>query len=121
MRSAGFLDRWFRADFVAAGADGDGVDHAVLFEIDDEVRVGPAVDGGPLAALAAARVETLGGRTEAAFDIGHAHAARGQGHAGFLIDALDQQRFCEGLWGGREQNGRDEGCGEMAHGGTSSG
>ena len=60
-------------------------------EIDNEIVVFPAVDHRMLRAVAAARIQLGAGSAEAAFDLGHGHAAAGQVHAGFFLGALHEQ------------------------------
>ena len=67
--ATGSADRRLRADLVGVGLVGDGVDHLVLFEVDGESRVAPAVDRRPLVLLAATRIQAVGRRAEARLDL----------------------------------------------------
>src|SRR5690606_18954625 len=68
--SRGSPDRRLRADFGGLGLVEHGVDHAVALEVHGEFGVHPAVDGRPLALLAAARLQPLAGGAEARLDLG---------------------------------------------------
>src|SRR5690606_8811323 len=70
-RATGSEQRWLGPDLVGVRAVCDHVDDAVLLEVHGELRIDPAVDGGPMGLLAATRIKPLRWRAEACLDLAH--------------------------------------------------
>src|SRR5690606_483455 len=111
MRASWSEDGRLGADFGRGRLVGDDVDHAVLLEVHGELRVGPTVDGRPLALLPAARIHAFGRGAEAGLDLGHALATQRQARRGFVLHALDEQGL-GGSGAGNRQQGDQRKCGD---------